>query len=165
MASIIDVSFNPKFVKAPLTVLVVLIVALQAVILALLFKLNYDDHPPIILISLICVLILVAAGVVFMIFKYPKQFLGIKGEKITILDQEIYFSKDVVQEIERNISTFAQEMSEAKFVFRTLPYVNFSDSEAYTRQLGIIENIHKKTKKNRHHISIKPKLVNGVRPD
>ena len=73
-----------------------------------------------------------------MIFKYPKQFLGIKGEKISILDQEIYFSKDVVQEIEQNISTFAQEMSEAKFVFRTLPYVNFSDSEAYTRQLGII---------------------------
>lgn len=138
MASIIDVSFNPKFVKIPLTVLVTLIVALQSVILALLFKLNNGNQPPIIFISLIGVLILVAAGVVFMIFKYPKQFLGIKGEKIAIFDQEIYFSKDVVQEIEQQISTFAQEMSEAKFVFRTLPYVNFSDSEAYTRQLGII---------------------------
>ena len=138
MASMIDVSFNPRFARTPLTVLVILIVALQAVILALLFKLNNGDNPPIILISLICLLMLGAAGVVFLIFKYPKQFLGIKGEKITILDQEIYFSKNVVQEIERNISTFAQEMSEAKFVFRTLPYVNFSDSEAYTRQLGII---------------------------
>lgn len=138
MASIIDVSFNPKFVKKPLTVLIGLIVALQAVILALLLKLNSGDHPPIILITLICILMLVAAGVVFMVFKYPKQFMGIKGEKITILDQEIYFSKDVVQEIEEKISRSAQEMSEAKFVFRALPYVNFRDSEAYTRQLGII---------------------------
>ena len=61
-----------------------------------------------------------------------------KGEKITIFDQEIYFSKDVIEDIEQKISKFAQEMSEAKFVFRTLPYVNFSDSETYTRQLGII---------------------------
>ena len=45
--------------------------------------------------SLIGVLVLIAAGTVFMVFKYPKQLLGIKGEKITIFDQEIYFSKDV----------------------------------------------------------------------